>query len=220
MDLFYRHWKNTDGQLSLFQQILRNPDVFCFAEQQCHSSATEILKVQPDLDNKDVATWRSLDLIETLLYLADNGHSMQVAELLTFPKNSCPDVLVLGLLQINPPITLLRQELLGKLFKVFLSSHANSGVILAHAWHSQSIQIKPILMLSMADWYHKAAQEGDSEHSRLSRILDVAQDLKALSLMLNGQPFPFVIDLAILASRREYLNLEKWHSKRTSVLPL
>ena len=117
---------------------------------------------------------------------------------------------MLGLLQINPPITLLRQELLGKLFKVFLAAHPNSGVILAHAWHSQSIQIKPILMLSMADWYLKAAQEGDNEHSRLSRILDVAQDLKALSMMLNGQPFPFVIDLAILASRREYLNLEKW----------
>jgi len=210
MDLIYRHWKNTEGQLSLFQQILRNPDVFCFAEQQCHSSATEILKVQPDLDNKEIATWRSLDLIETLLYLADNGHSMQVVELMAFPRQTCPDVLVLGLLQINPPITLLRQEHLQKLFKVFLAPHPNSGVILAHAWHSQSIQIKPILMLSMADWYLKAAQEGDNEHSRLSRILDVAQDLKALSLMLNGQPFPFVIDLAILASRREYLNLEKW----------
>jgi len=210
MDLIYRHWKNTEGQLSLFQQILRNPDVFCFAEQQCHTSATEILKVQPDLDNKDVATWRSLDLIETLLYLADNGHSMQVVELLSYPRQNCPDVLVLGLLQINPPITLLRQELLGKLFRVFLAPHPNSGVILAHAWHSQSIQIKPILMLSMADWYLKSGQEGDNEHSRLSRILDVAQDLKALSLMLNGQPFPFVIDLAILASRREYLNLEKW----------
>ena len=78
MDLFYRHWKNTEGQLSLFQQILRNPDVFCFAEQQCHTSATKILKVQPDLDNKEVATWGSFDLIGTLLYLADIGHSMQV----------------------------------------------------------------------------------------------------------------------------------------------
>jgi hypothetical protein len=29
----------------------------------------------------------------------------------------------------------------------------------------------------MAEWYSKAIQEGDSEHSRLSRILDVAQDL-------------------------------------------
>ena len=134
----------------------------------------------------------------------------QVAELLAFPRQSCPDVLVLGLLQINPPITLLRQELLGKLFKVFLAAHPNSGVILTHAWHSQSIQIKPILLLSMADWYLKAGQEGDNEHSRLSRILDVAQDLKAVHMMLNGQPFPFVIDLAILASRREYQNLEKW----------
>ena len=42
------------------------------------------------------------------------------------------------------------------------------------------------------------------------RILDVAQDLKALSMTLNGRPFPFLINLAILASRREYLNLEKW----------
>ena len=83
-------------------------------------------------------------------------------------------------------------------------------MILAHAWHSQSIQMKPILMLSMADWYLKAGQECVNERSRLSRILDVAQDLEALSMMFNGQPFPFVIDLAILSSRRDYLNLEKW----------
>lgn len=33
---------------------------------------------------------------------------------------------------------------------------------------------------------------------------------QALSLLLNAQSFPFVIDLACLASRREYLKLEKW----------
>ena len=44
-DKFYRHWKNTEGQLSLLQQILRYPEVLCFAEKQCHTSATEILKV-------------------------------------------------------------------------------------------------------------------------------------------------------------------------------
>ena len=166
MDLFYRHRKNNEGQLSLFQQILRNPDAFCLADLQCKTSATEILKVQPDLDNKEVATLRSLNKIETLLYLADNGNSMQVVGLLAFPRSDCQDVLVLGLLQINPPITLLRKEMLGKLFKVFLALHPDSGVILANAWHSQSIQIKPILMLSMADWYLKAGQEGENEHSR------------------------------------------------------
>jgi hypothetical protein len=36
-------------------------------------------------------------------------HQAQVTDLLTFPQHHCPDVLVLGLLQINPPITILRQ---------------------------------------------------------------------------------------------------------------
>ena len=38
----------------------------------------------------------------------------------------------------------------------------------------------------------------------------MAQDLKALSMLLNATPFAFVIDLACLASRREYLKLDKW----------
>ena len=100
-------------------------------------------QVQPDLENMEITTRRSLALIE-LLYLADSGHSMQVwhvqssllalierdlaavdsflqvAELLAFLPQFCPGLLVLGLLQINPPITLLRRELLGKLFKVIL----------------------------------------------------------------------------------------------------
>lgn len=29
-------------------------------------------------------------------------------------------------------------------------------------------------------------------------------------MLLNGTPFVFVIDLAALASRREYLKLDKW----------
>lgn len=34
--------------------------------------------------------------------------------------------------------------------------------------------------------------------------------LQALSLLLNATPYAFVTDLACLASRREYLKLDKW----------
>jgi CCR4-NOT transcription complex subunit 1 len=61
-------------------------------------------------------------------------------------------------------------------------------------------------MASMADWYLR----GDSDQTRLTRILDVAQDLKGLSLLLAEQTYPFVIDLACLASRRGFLKLDKW----------
>lgn len=45
----------------------------------------------------------------------------------------------------------------------------------------------------------------------LTRVLEIAtQDLKALPQILDARPFLFSIDLAALASRREFLLLEKW----------
>ena len=44
----------------------------------------------------------------------------------------------------------------------------------------------------------------------LSRILDISQELKALPRILGAKPNAFVIDLAALASRRDFLNLDKW----------
>jgi len=64
----------------------------------------------------------------------------------------------------------------------------------------------------MADWYLRGGDPNDQ--TRLSRILDVAQDLKALSTLLNASQFTFVVDLACLASRREYLKLDKWLSDK------
>ena len=108
----------------------------------------------------------------------------------------------------------LKQELTTILVPIFLGNHPNSAVILQYAW-SQTIHsniIRNIIMSSMADWYMKATDM--EQNSRLARILDVSQDLKALFLLLNGQPMIFNIDLACLAARRGYLKLDKWMSDR------
>jgi hypothetical protein len=42
------------------------------------------------------------------------------------------------------------------------------------------------------------------------------QDLKALTEVLEASPFAFALELAALAARREYLNLEKWLQERVS----
>jgi hypothetical protein len=44
VDMFYRQWKNSDGQVSLLQQILRYPDIFNFSEFSHHPVAVEVLK--------------------------------------------------------------------------------------------------------------------------------------------------------------------------------
>lgn len=201
-----RRWTNLEGQMSLISNILKHPDIFSFADHPFHPVSIDLLKSPPETDNKEIATWRCLYLVELLLYAAERGYYMQVHELFKFPLQHCPDILLLALLQITPPITIFRQELLTTLIPIFLGNHPNSGIILHHAWHTQNPNIKPIIMHAMADWYIR----GECDQSKLSRILDVAQDLKALSLLLNVQSFPFVIDLACLASRREYLKLDKW----------
>ncbi|KAI4469623.1 ccr4-not transcription complex [Holotrichia oblita] len=212
VDHLYRRWNNYEGQFSLIQHILKNPDVFCFLDYPCTTVSVDMLKTPPEQDSKELDNWRSLSLIELLLQLSEcNNLYRPVSELFNVPMQSCPDVLVLALLQIHGSVTILRQELLTNLIPIFLGNHPNSAVILHHAWHTQTLNFKSIIMHSMAQWYTGGG--GDHDQTKLSRILDVAQDLKALSMLLNAQSaqsYPFIIDLACLASRREYLKLEKW----------
>ncbi|XP_028263292.1 CCR4-NOT transcription complex subunit 1 isoform X3 [Parambassis ranga] len=209
VDLIYRTWKHAEGQLSFIQHSLMNPDVFCFADYPCHTVAIDILKAPPEDDNREIATWKSLDLVESLLRLSEGGQYEQVKQLFSFPIKHCPDMLVLALLQISTSWHTLRHELISTLMPIFLGNHPNSAIILHYAWHGQgqSPSIRQLIMHSMAEWYMRGEQY---DQAKLSRILDVAQDLKSLSMLLNGTPFAFVIDLAALASRREYLKLDKW----------
>ncbi|KAG9352545.1 hypothetical protein JZ751_020959 [Albula glossodonta] len=209
VDLIYRPWKHAEGQLSFIQHSLMSPEVFCFADYPCHTVAIDILKAPPEDDNREIATWKSLDLVESLLRLSEVGQYEQVKQLFSFPIKHCPDMLVLALLQISTSWHTLRHELISTLMPIFLGNHPNSAIILHYAWHGQgqSPSIRQLIMHSMAEWYMRGEQY---DQAKLSRILDVAQDLKSLSMLLNGTPFAFVIDLAALASRREYLKLDKW----------
>lgn len=214
-ECLYRHWTNAEAQLSLFTAILKSPDIYSFADHIYSSVPVEVLKTPPEPDNKEIAAWKNVHLVENLLYISENGCYTQVLDILKFPLQTCPDILFMALLQSNGPLTRLRQELFTSLVPIFLSNHPNSGPILHHAWNSSTFgtALKNIIMLSMNEWYIRS----DSDQSRLSRILDVAQDLKALSNLLNSRDsrfFMFVIDLACLASRREYLKLDKWLSDK------
>lgn len=214
IDAFYRRWINSEGQLSLIRGCLNpaNSDVFSFADYPYHSVSVDMLKTSGEktYDMKEISVWKSMELLDLLLSLSDGGHYSVVQDIFQFPVLHCPDILLVGLIQIQSPISMLRQELMGVLFPVFLNNHVNSGVILQYAWASQHSAVKSIVVHAMAEWYLR----GDFDQTRLSRILDIAQDLKVLPVLLNAQNFIFIIDLACLASRREFLKLDKWLSDK------
>lgn len=162
IDHIYRRWTNMDGQFSLIQTILKNPDVFSFSDHQFLSVPVDILKTPPEQDSKELANWRNINLVELLLTISECGLYPPVQELFKMPLQNCPDVLVLTLLQISGPVTMLRQELFTNLIPVFLGNHPNSAIILHHAWHTVTINIKHIIMHAMAEWYVR----GDCDQTR------------------------------------------------------
>jgi CCR4-NOT transcription complex subunit 1 len=77
-------------------------------------------------------------------------------------------------------------------------------------YHPTALQTS--LLTSLADWYNRSNE--NEQQQRLSRVLEIVQDLKALPVLLRAQPIPFILDLAFLASRRAYLKLDKWLSDK------
>ena len=112
IEYIYRTWDNPEGQLSWIIHSLKHPDVFCLADHPSRRTVTECLKAQPEDDNKLIASWRSLNLLETLLTLSEAGVYSNCVELFKFPITHCPDLLLLGLLQLNVSCTLTHVTLL------------------------------------------------------------------------------------------------------------
>lgn len=78
VECVYRHWVNVEGQLSLITAILKNPDIYSFADHVYGNVPVELLKTPPEADNKEIAAWKSMYLVEVLLYIADNNFYNQV----------------------------------------------------------------------------------------------------------------------------------------------
>jgi CCR4-NOT transcription complex subunit 1 len=100
---------------------------------------------------------------------------------------------------------------------MFLAGHPNHQLVFMRIW-----QIRPSYLTDAFRDFYNASEVN------ITRILDVAQDLKVshtmyprleckafispqiLDSLLDVRPFTFALDVAALASRREYLNLDKW----------
>ena len=54
----------------------------------------------------------------------------------------------------------------------------------------------------------------------LEILLWMSQELKALPEVLDSTPYGFALELALAASRREYLDLQQWLSDRFRQLAL
>ncbi|KAL4002895.1 CCR4-Not complex component Not1 family protein [Acanthocheilonema viteae] len=219
--LLYREWNfHKYGQLSWIEQILQNPDVFCFSDYPHKAVNLTSLKVQPE-ETRELSSWRCLDLVDTLIRLGEvrklvNG----VMNILHKPTSACPDVLLLALLQMQAcyflPTSNLRINLMQMLIPTLIGNHPNAVPVLNVVWNCEDkVQLRPTILTALCSYYMK----NPDDQAKLSRILEVAHELKpdGLAELFNVPQFPFTIDLACLASRRDFLKLDKWIDDKLAV---
>ncbi|KAL6321921.1 hypothetical protein AAG906_035821 [Vitis piasezkii] len=192
-------WNNVDGQISFLRYaVAAPPETFTFAHSIRKLAYTDALHGQELPHGQANQAWLSLDLLDVLCQLAERGHAGSVRLMLEFPLKHCPEILLLGIAQINTAYNLIQREVSSTVFPMIIGNVMGSGVIL-HLWHSN-----PKLVV------HGFLDFIKSDQGNMVTILDLCQELKILSSVLEQIPFHFSIRLAALASQKEYASLDKW----------
>ncbi|KAL9690797.1 hypothetical protein QQ045_011207 [Rhodiola kirilowii] len=194
-------WKNTEGQISFLKfAVSASQEVFTFAH------ATRKLTYSDSVNDHALqarhvnSTWLSLELLEVLCQLAERGHACSVRSMLDYPLKHYPDILLLGMAQINTMYCLLQREVLSIVFPVIWKTAAVNGLIL-QLWN-----LNPSMVLR---GFWKAY---NIDPSSIIKTLDICIELKNLELVLEMVPIYFGIRLASIASTKGLIDLEKWLS--------
>lgn len=195
-------WKNIDGQLSFLRYaVSAPPEIFTFshsARKLEQEALADILHGHVLPHGQTNQAWLSLDLLEILCQLAERGHAGLVRSMLEFPLKHCPEVLLIGIAQVNTAYNLLQCEVCSIVFPLIVGNTVGSGMIL-HLWRvNQKLVLRGFIDMIKTN------------QGNMLRILDICQELKILSSLLEQIPFAFSIRLAALASRKDYISLENW----------
>jgi CCR4-NOT transcription complex subunit 1 len=156
--------------------------------------------------------WFCVQLIATLIGLSEVENFSLVRLIFDQPLKNCPELLLLGLIQIKKR-NALHVELCDQLMAIFLSNNPNSAWVLTRVWNATTG--------TATDQSHRAVvvrglvQAYQRDPSCLPRLLDVSQvTLKALTTVLQAKPYSFALALATVAKQREFLSLGRWLPQR------
>ncbi|KAL7272945.1 CCR4-NOT core subunit cdc39 [Rhizina undulata] len=203
-------WSHPRTQWSILKAYIKADDldvtrmpgirkVFSSADFMTASSALKLM----------VATFEthkfiSYDAVDVLLYMVVSEHisgDVRMAAQAELDKAAkfAPELLLCGALMVPKPWTANLEGIISTLLNIFFEGHTSHQLVFWRLW-----QVDKALVVNRFVEYHSR------NPLNITRILDISQELRCLSDLLEVQNAAFVLDVASLASRREYLNLEKW----------
>ncbi|KAK6029734.1 CCR4-Not complex component, Not1, partial [Ostertagia ostertagi] len=192
----YTKWRCREAQLSLISSMIENPDVFCIADYPHRAVPTNMLKNTPDESDRLLAPWCCVELTELLLAMAGEQNVQTAAIRL-----------------LHASLTDLRKRFRWRLvLPVFRVSNEWAVIEATTAlWNSEVLPRTTVhnMIINAFLAFHSKAPD---DQQRLARILDIANELKpgGLAELFSCPHVPFIVEMGLLASKRDYLKLDKW----------
>ncbi|CAD5215160.1 unnamed protein product [Bursaphelenchus okinawaensis] len=213
--LFYTPWKsNKTGHLSLLSHLMQDRVLVDLREYPHTSTNISCLKVAPDENDRDVINWRITELVECVFQIGENTANVHNAfSLLKTPLTVCADIFCLTVSQLPPKSSQFRTYILKLAFNQLLSGHQNAVSVLNHIWEKNE-GYRNLMLTTFTEYY--AAHPDDQ--NRLTKILEIAHELKpnGLGELFKTSHYSFLVDLACLAARRDFLKLDKFLDDKLS----
>ena len=122
--MFFGRWKNIKAQFVFLRNAL-NPqlsfDLIDFTEEGTGPNRQNIVNGSPSGRNENLP-WCSIDLVATLLSLAQTELYPGVKNLLEVPMQECPDLLLTATCRVRPIWIEMKNQLLENLFPKVLGN--------------------------------------------------------------------------------------------------
>lgn len=183
-------WTHATAQLAILTCALTSPG----------SVNWETVKPAVDGPGDPASPFRCIPLIEALV-------DLDARQILNPAIAAFPDLVLLALTMASPQANgSMRQQLLVPLLGDRLKLFPETSSVVKQMWQVN----RPIVEVGIQRMWQTDA-------ATLPRVLDIVQYLQALPEFLSvhaGFNTDFTLDLAILAFRREHLNLDKWLTER------
>ena len=208
-------WKNIPNQIILLELLINNKEI---SDNSIFSLKNyQGQKIKKDLELKAytssknhylIENWRNVKLIETLLIISDGNNYNSVKKLFDWAIKNIPEIIIMALLviKIDYNDNILMKDLILEILPSILNDKNPRLKLIDEIWQKN----KDIVIFTLYNSWNNYP-----DLMNLSLIFDLSNSLLKDSLLplVNSKYHNFSVHLGLLASKRDYLHIEKWLKK-------
>ena len=215
-DFLFIKWENFENQISLINLMITNKEIsensiFSLNNYQGQKISKDIeLKAYTSSKNHFlIDNWRNVKLVETLVIISEEfDNYAKVKELFDWAIKNIPEIIIMSLLIIKIDYTKnsLMNDLIIEILNYILFDKNPRVKLVNDIWQKNKDIVIYVLYNSWKNY---------PDLMNLSLIFDLANNVIKDSLLslVNCKYHDFSVHLGLLASKRDYLHIEKWLKK-------